>query len=461
LVLFDKDPGSYVPYQHQEMFQGYRFAPMPLPLFDVRGLAGFDTLVVADICNANAVLTSTQKQVITDWVYTGNKLIITDSDLCTSSDYSFLPYSFQTSNPGRRGAHGDHLIVVEPNALGSERNDPVHFVDTAGYVDNPSNQLGDANVVTTKDSHWCGHLFGTNVSGDSGYMQIYAPYGRGLIIYDGLDRDDVVVPQYSRILQLELDLPANALLPCSQSVAGDFSIAPSVEYAFTPGKAESARIQLQALANHGYSGTVKLSAESPTGVNWHADLSTQQVSLGGKVAPFDFTVAIPQDARPGRYVFTVAGTDERGKTARAFVALSSLKTVLTAVRTLQSPKSPHIAKTLATKKRVTVYGIYFDFASDTIRPESAAVLKEIADALRANPAWKLTIEGYTDNVGGADYNLDLSIRRAAAVKRALVNNFHVQADRLNTVGYGFSRPKASNDTPEGRALNRRVELVRR
>ena len=122
--------------------------------------------------------------------------------------------------------------------------------------------------------------------------------------------------------------------------------------------------------------------------------------------------------------------------------------------------SKQIEQRLATTGRAEVYGIYFDFASDQIRAESESVLKEIADAMKANPAWKLSVEGHTDNIGGDAYNLDLSNRRAAAVKEALVERYHIRPERLATTGYGASRPKESNDTLEGRARNRRVELVR-
>jgi outer membrane protein OmpA-like peptidoglycan-associated protein len=107
-----------------------------------------------------------------------------------------------------------------------------------------------------------------------------------------------------------------------------------------------------------------------------------------------------------------------------------------------------------------VYGIYFDFASDKIKPESEPVLREIADALNHNPAWKLRVEGHTDNIGGDEYNLDLSQRRAEAVKLALVTRYHISADRLTPQGFGATRPKEPNDTLAGRARNRRVELVR-
>ncbi len=124
------------------------------------------------------------------------------------------------------------------------------------------------------------------------------------------------------------------------------------------------------------------------------------------------------------------------------------------------PTEHGLEQRLATDRKVDVYGIYFDFASDSLREESAPVLKEIGAALAAHPDWKLTIAGHTDSVGGAASNLDLSRRRSARVRRALVEQYGVAADRLTTSGYGSGSPKDVNTTPEGRARNRRVELVR-
>jgi len=119
-----------------------------------------------------------------------------------------------------------------------------------------------------------------------------------------------------------------------------------------------------------------------------------------------------------------------------------------------------IAQELSAVGRAEIYGIYFDFASASIRPESEPVLQEIANAMTTNPSWSLNVGGHTDNIGGDSFNQVLSERRAAAVKQALVEQYHVSADRLTTVGYGSTRPKEPNDTLEGRARNRRVELVR-
>ena len=119
-----------------------------------------------------------------------------------------------------------------------------------------------------------------------------------------------------------------------------------------------------------------------------------------------------------------------------------------------------IERELTERRSTDVYGIYFGFASATIRPESERVLKEIADALLRNPAWKLRIEGHTDGLGNDAANLDLSKRRSAAVRAALVSRFKIDGGRLLAEGKGEVEPKASNDTADGRAQNRRVELIR-
>ncbi|HEX8028888.1 MAG TPA: OmpA family protein, partial [Vicinamibacterales bacterium] len=119
-----------------------------------------------------------------------------------------------------------------------------------------------------------------------------------------------------------------------------------------------------------------------------------------------------------------------------------------------------IEEDLAKDGRSIIYGIYFDFASDRIKEESESVLAEIAQVLRDNPTWKLNVEGHTDSIGGDTDNLDLSRRRSAAVKQALTTRYKIDLNRLQTSGYGESRPKDRNDTMEGRARNRRVELVK-
>ena len=110
--------------------------------------------------------------------------------------------------------------------------------------------------------------------------------------------------------------------------------------------------------------------------------------------------------------------------------------------------------------KVAIYGILFDFDKDVIKPESKPTLDEIALLLTSQPELKLRVVGHTDNQGTAEYNLDLSQRRAASVVAALVSSYGIAADRLAADGAGMTEPVASNDTEEGRAKNRRVELQR-
>jgi OOP family OmpA-OmpF porin len=110
--------------------------------------------------------------------------------------------------------------------------------------------------------------------------------------------------------------------------------------------------------------------------------------------------------------------------------------------------------------RVATHGILFATGSDVIRGESKPTLDQIGQMLQQHPTLKLTIEGHTDNVGSATSNQTLSDQRAAAVKQYLVANYQVDASRLASKGMGATKPAASNDTPEGRQQNRRVELVK-
>jgi OmpA-OmpF porin, OOP family len=109
--------------------------------------------------------------------------------------------------------------------------------------------------------------------------------------------------------------------------------------------------------------------------------------------------------------------------------------------------------------RVVTQGILFDVNSDVLRPESTPTLVEIADMLKQHQGLRLGIEGHTDNTGEAAHNQSLSERRAAAVMAYLVGA-GITASRLESHGFGPSRPMTTNDTPEGRQSNRRVELVR-
>ena len=119
-----------------------------------------------------------------------------------------------------------------------------------------------------------------------------------------------------------------------------------------------------------------------------------------------------------------------------------------------------LGKDIRSTGHVAIYGINFDTGKATIKPESQQVIAEIAKLLKADPGLNLGVVGHTDDVGNVENNIKLSQDRAKAVLQALVSNHGIAAARLRAYGCAMFAPVASNDTEEGRAKNRRVELVK-
>lgn len=119
-----------------------------------------------------------------------------------------------------------------------------------------------------------------------------------------------------------------------------------------------------------------------------------------------------------------------------------------------------MSRSINSTGRIALYGVFFDHDKTEIKPESEPAIVEIAKLLRSEPSLAVLVVGHTDNVGGFDHNLDLSRRRAAAVIAALVKTHAVAPSRMRPAGVGMVAPAASNDSEEGRAKNRRVELVK-
>ncbi|MEO5590772.1 MAG: OmpA family protein, partial [Gemmatimonadaceae bacterium] len=128
------------------------------------------------------------------------------------------------------------------------------------------------------------------------------------------------------------------------------------------------------------------------------------------------------------------------------------------------PDSRSIAKTiesdLTAKCRAEIPGVYFDIGSADLRSESGSSLSDISRVALKHSDWKLSVEGHTDAVGAAAANLALSQRRADAVRTALTRRYRVPANRMTATGFGQTKPREPNTTLEGRARNRRVEIVR-
>jgi hypothetical protein len=225
--------------------------------------AGFDTVVLSQVCDIKTSVPDSFKRALVNWVALGHKLIIHDSDLCDTTntpDYSFLPFRFSTSNPGKRGAESEKLIVVEESTLGNSTANDRAFLDVAAWAGN-RNELGDSNTVKTFDAHWCGHLVTRNVLNVNGFVESYAHYGRGLIIYDGFDYDQAGNAIYRRLATNELAQPFNPDgLTCGAPLA-DFVLttetALRTQY-MTPGR--TYRYPVTVMANQGYKGKVQLTA---------------------------------------------------------------------------------------------------------------------------------------------------------------------------------------------------------
>ncbi|MGM0500932.1 MAG: OmpA family protein, partial [Bacillota bacterium] len=120
-----------------------------------------------------------------------------------------------------------------------------------------------------------------------------------------------------------------------------------------------------------------------------------------------------------------------------------------------------IMQDIESKGKVSIYGVYFDTDSAKIKSDSEPTVEKIAKVLKENPELNIHIVGHTDNTGEFDYNLELSKKRASALAGKLVNEYDINKERLEAKGVGPLAPKETNETEDGRAKNRRVELVKK
>jgi outer membrane protein OmpA-like peptidoglycan-associated protein len=119
-----------------------------------------------------------------------------------------------------------------------------------------------------------------------------------------------------------------------------------------------------------------------------------------------------------------------------------------------------IGKGIDATGHMAIYGVLFDTDSASIKPESSPVLAEIARLMESRPSLNLLVVGHTDNQGAFEYNMNLSSKRAHSVALYLAEQHGIDSGRLHSAGVGYLAPVATNDTADGRAKNRRVELVK-
>jgi outer membrane protein OmpA-like peptidoglycan-associated protein len=157
---------------------------------------------------------------------------------------------------------------------------------------------------------------------------------------------------------------------------------------------------------------------------------------------------------------SLAISDDDSRGGRAVIA-RVIETGQMETGKIQVKREEEIRKDFDDHGRTQIYGILFDFDKADIKPESAPQLEQIRDLMTRNPGIRVEVVGHTDNQGGAPYNLRLSQARAAAVVAELTGRYRIAAGRLTSRGMGLEQPVASNADEAGRALNRRVELIRR
>lgn len=174
----------------------------------------------------------------------------------------------------------------------------------------------------------------------------------------------------------------------------------------------------------------------------------------------DFHVAIYATAISERWgKFLYADPPDRKKTAEDGQVIVQLDIVEAKPMDTNMVTAGEMATGIANTGSVALYGILFDTNSATVKPESMPTIEEVSKLLKSAPTMRLLVVGHTDNVGTYEFNVDLSQRRAASVVVVLASKFGVDPKRLTPVGVSFASPVAPNRTDDGRAKNRRVQLV--
>jgi von Willebrand factor type A domain/F5/8 type C domain len=309
---------------------------------------GNDTVVLEQNCESDEDLRMSPsfKRALVAWVAAGHKLIIHDSDKCSPGpDYSWLPYRLKTNNPGAQGAASDYVQFLEQNWMAHARGGRPGFINLDAWVNGEQdyrNELGDTNTVVEWDSHWCGHMAVRNINKVYGFSEVYAHYGRGLMVYGGYDIDMATTTGYDLMIARELAQgfdPDN--LPCSAHL-GDFIVTTDsrlVQRGIVPGR--SYVYPLKLLSNQGYKGTVNLSLSSTPAVQGLTQrFEPASVSLTA-LAESTLTVTVPAGVKPAPVAVQVKGVDAAGKTNFLCLQLELPKTgELAVVSDLHKGKQP-------------------------------------------------------------------------------------------------------------------------
>jgi outer membrane protein OmpA-like peptidoglycan-associated protein/curli biogenesis system outer membrane secretion channel CsgG len=210
--------------------------------------------------------------------------------------------------------------------------------------------------------------------------------------------------------------------------------------------------------------------EDKKAVEWRIGLWDAKEALGQKTLNTEWNkpVKVAMWVQNGRVRFYINGDRifdfnqvEVGEIASLDMNFWTGDKTMAIRRVRFAESSPDFSQTITSSGKFVTHGILFDTDSDHVKPESAVVIQSIAKGLMQATDLNFEIDGHTDSTGVAAHNLELSKRRAEAVKNILVSQFSIDAGRLTTAGFGSSKPIGTNNTPEGKAQNRRVEFVRK
>lgn len=222
-------------------------------------------------------------------------------------------------------------------------------------------------------------------------------------------------------------------------------------YAFSVGKGKPAQVEGQ-FTNIRYQPPAGLTTK-PSTLQVLRNVENAVKQIGGTVVASDQSKETMKLTKDGRELWVEAWADHTGQYILTIVEKAAMVQELVA-------SADAFADGLRTTGHIAVEGIYFETGKSDLKPESAAAIAEVAKLLKGDAGLKLYVVGHTDNAGALDGNMKLSQSRAQSVVQALAKTHGIEAARVKAFGNGPYAPVASNDAEEGRAKNRRVELVR-
>lgn len=233
-----------------------------------------------------------------------------------------------------------------------------------------------------------------------------------------------------------------------------------------PGDVNRVQVSVHPQAAGGSTGSTRIEVRGPDGAEIMSNDRGQSQLVHRGVAPVAHVAIWRQKNRLRMYlneekVWDVPRAFQNGADYRLVLKGGSCGESIAYLGNLRVAEgAPDTRNKLITEGRLVTRGILFDSASDRVRPESYGTLKEIAAALSESPSVRVRIIGHTDSDGEDAANMDLSKRRAAAVKEVLSKEFGIDPGRMESDGKGESQPASPNDSAQGKANNRRVEFVK-